>query len=250
MGQLVDYLPVAAAMFGIPQYLPQIIKLRVTHDTAGVSWSWATLTSLNNTAWLVYFILSGYWTAIVPSSAAALLAGAVATMLAIRGSATSQAAVLIGGWTALLVAGYTVAGHTGLGNLLTMASIIQVTPSIWTAYRTRHPTGISRLTWMLIFGELSCWTIYGLHRSDPRLITLGITGVTASVLMLTRIWRTSTRKPSRWRPTLLQAQRRRNPHHISVNRPLGFEDPPCTANRNEGTLPNEEDRCSQAGADP
>ncbi|MBC6459110.1 PQ-loop domain-containing transporter [Actinomadura sp. HBU206391] len=195
MGQLFDYLPLAAAVFGIPQYLPQIIKLRVTHDTAGVSWSWATLTSLNNAAWLAYFISAGYWTAIVPSSAAALLAGAVATMLTVRGRATSRAAAAIGAWASLLVAGYAVAGHTGLGNLLTMASIIQVTPSIWTAYRTAHPTGVSHWTWMLIFGELFCWTIYGLYRSDPRLITLGGTGVTASVLMLTRIRRTSVRDP-------------------------------------------------------
>ncbi|MBA2309330.1 MAG: hypothetical protein H0W01_08570 [Pseudonocardiales bacterium] len=192
MGQLLDYLPIAAAVFGIPQYLPQIIKLKVTHNTAGVSWSWATLTSLNNAAWLAYFILSEYWTAIVPSSAAALLAGTLATMLAMRGRATSRAAALVSAWAALLVAGYAVAGHTGLGNLLTMASIIQVAPSIWTAYRTERPTGVSRGTWMLIFGELSCWTIYGLYRSDPRLITLGITGVTASVLMLARIRRTTT----------------------------------------------------------
>jgi hypothetical protein len=44
---------------------------------------------------------------------------------------------------------------------------------------------------MLILGELSWWTIFGVHKSDPRLITLGLTGVTASVLMLTRIRRTS-----------------------------------------------------------
>lgn len=191
MTRLLDYLPITAAVFGIPQYLPQIIKLRVTHDTAGVSWAWATLTSLNNAAWLMYFILSGYLAAIVPSSAAAVLAGAIATMLAIDGRATSRTAALVCAWAALLVAGYAAAGHTGLGNLLTMASIIQVVPSIWTAYRTEHPTGLSRWTWMFIFGELSCWTIYGLHRSDPRLITLGVSGVTASVLMLVRIWRTS-----------------------------------------------------------
>jgi hypothetical protein len=42
---------------------------------------------------------------------------------------------------------------------------------------------------MLIFGELSCWTVFGIHKPDPRLITLGFTGVTASVLMLARIHR-------------------------------------------------------------
>jgi uncharacterized protein with PQ loop repeat len=191
MGDLLDYTPIAAAAFAIPQFLPQLLKLRATDDTAGVSWSWATLTSVNNAAWLAYFALASYWTALVPASSATLLAGTLATMLARRGQAKVRPAVLIGSWVALLIAGFTVAGRTGLGTLLTAAFILQVTPSLWTAYRTTHLTGVSRGTWLLILGELSCWTIFGVHKPDPRLITLGITGVTASVLMLARIRRTS-----------------------------------------------------------
>jgi hypothetical protein len=51
MGDLLDYAPIAAAAFAIPQFLPQLRKLRATGDTAGVSWSWAALTSVNNAAW-------------------------------------------------------------------------------------------------------------------------------------------------------------------------------------------------------
>jgi uncharacterized protein with PQ loop repeat len=190
---VLDYLPIAAAAFAIPQFLPQIIKLRATDDAVGVSWSWATLTSMNNAAWLVYFALSRYWTALVPSSSATLLAGTLATMLFLRGQAKARPTVLIGTWITLLGAAFSVAGSAGLGTLLTAAFVLQVTPSIWTAYRTDRPTGISRGTWMLILGELSCWTIFGLHKSDPRLITLGITGVIASVLMLARIYHTRMR---------------------------------------------------------
>ena len=186
-GELLDYAPFAATAFAIPQFLPQIVKLRATDDTAGVSWSWATLTSLNNAAWLAYFALSGYWTALVPSSAATLLAGVLATMLALRGQAAARPTVLISSWAALLAAGFAVAGRTGLGTLLTAAFVLQVTPSIWTAYRADRPTGIAQGTWMLILGELACWTIFGLHKSDPRLMTLGLTGLTASTLMLSRI---------------------------------------------------------------
>jgi hypothetical protein len=191
MGDLLDYLPIAAAAFAIPQFLPQILKLRATDDVAGVSWSWATLTSVNNAAWFAYFALSGYWAALVPASSASLLAAALATMLARRGQANARPAALISGWVALLVAGSTVAGRTGLGTLLTAAFILQVMPSIWTAYRAARPTGVSRGTWLLVLGELSCWTIFGVHKADPRLITLGFTGVTASLLMLARIRRTS-----------------------------------------------------------
>src|SRR4029453_6630683 len=184
---MLDYLPIVAAGFGIPQYLPQILKLRRTGDPVGVSWSWAMLTSLNNGAWFVYFILSGYWSALVPSFAATLLAGVLATMLTARRRAVAP----IAAWAALLVTAYVVAGRNGLGTLLTAAFVIQVSPSIWTAYRTRHPTGISRGTWTLVLGELTCWATYGLHRSDPRLIVLGFNGITASILMLARIPRDS-----------------------------------------------------------
>lgn len=195
MGDLLDYLPIAAAAFAIPQFLPQLLKLRATHDTAGVSWSWATLTSVNNAAWFAYFALASYWTALVPASSATLLAGTLAIMLARRGQAKPRPAVLISGWVALLFAGVTVAGRTGLGTLLTVAFILQVTPSLWTAYRTAHLTGVAGGTWLLILGELTCWTIFGIHKPDPRLLTLGVTGVTASTLMLARIRRTRRTQP-------------------------------------------------------
>jgi uncharacterized protein with PQ loop repeat len=191
MGDLLDAAPIAAAAFAIPQFLPQLRKLRATGDTAGVSWPWAALTSVNNAAWFVYFALSAYWAALVPASSATLLAGALATMLARRGQARPRPAVLIGAWAALLAAAFAVAGRAGLGALLTAAFIVQVTPSVWTAYRTARPTGISRGTWLLILGELSCWTVFGVHRSDPRLLILGLTGVAASLLMLARVRRTT-----------------------------------------------------------
>jgi uncharacterized protein with PQ loop repeat len=201
---LLDYAPIVAAGFAIPQFLPQIVKLRRTGDTAGVSWSWAALTSLNNAAWLAYFALSEYWTALVPSSSATLLAGALAAMLTARGQARTRPGLLITSWVALLITGFIVAGRTGLGILLTAAFILQVTPSIWTAYRTERPTGISPVTWTLILGELSCWTTFAIHKSDPRLMILGATGVTASILILTRIHRTrgDTQPPALRRATI------------------------------------------------
>ncbi len=195
MGDLLDYLPIAAAAFAIPQFLPQLLKLQATHDTAGVSWSWATLTSVNNAAWFAYFALASYWTALVPACSATLLAGTLAIMLARRGQAKPRPAILISGWVALLFASVIVAGRTGLGTLLTVAFILQVTPSLWTAYQTAHLTGVARGTWLLILGELTCWTIFGVHKPDPRLITLGVTGVTASTLMLARIRRTRRTQP-------------------------------------------------------
>ena len=196
-----DYAPIAATVFAVPQFLPQVLKVRATRDTAGVSWSWATLTSLNNAAWIAYFALEHYWTALIPSSSATMLAATLAVLLSIRGRARLRPAILIGTWAVMLVAAYVILGRTGLGALLTAAFAVQVAPSLWTAYRTEHPTGISSGTWLLILGELTCWLTFGLHKSDPRLITLGLTGVTASALMLARIRRTSKwERPAAPRP--------------------------------------------------
>ena len=203
MIDLLGYAPIAAAGFAVPQFLPQIRKLRATGDSVGVSPSWAALTSVNNAAWIAYFTMARYWTALVPSSSATLLAGTLAVMLLRRqqprprpGPQPGRAAALIGAWAITLAAAGVAGGRAGLGALLTVAFLLQVTPSVWTAYRTVRPTGICSGTWLLILGELTCWMIFGLHTADPRLITLGASGIIVSVLMLARIHRTTGHRRS------------------------------------------------------
>jgi hypothetical protein len=128
--------------------VPQIRKLRTTGDTAGVSWAWAVLTSVNNAAWLAYCTLEHYWTALVPSISATTLAGALAILLSQRKKP-----------------------------------------------RRKEALPIAAGTWLLIGGELCCWLTLGLHKSDPRLIALGLTGITASTLMLARIRARTSRVP-------------------------------------------------------
>ncbi len=111
-------------------------------------------------------------------------------MVTRRAGVRPRAAAAIGAWTALLAGAYLLAGRPGLGVLLTAAFTLQVSPSIWTAYRTARPTGISTGTWLLTLGELTCWLTFGLHKSDPRLITLGSGGILACALILSRIYRT------------------------------------------------------------
>lgn len=182
-----DYIPVAATCFAVPEFLPQLRKLAATSDTAGISWSWAALTRVNNAAWIAYFALARYWTALIPSSSAAVLAGVLTLMLSRRGQARARPAILISAWAALLAGAYGIAGRAGLGTLLTAAFILQVTPSIWAACRTARPTGISAGTWLLILAELTCWLSFGLYKSDPRLIILGACGIASSGLILARI---------------------------------------------------------------
>src|SRR6202012_4133146 len=78
-------IPLVAAFLAVPQFLPQLAKVSRAGTVAGVSWSWAALTSVNNAAWLAYFALSGFWTALVPAISATVLSGWLAVVLARRG---------------------------------------------------------------------------------------------------------------------------------------------------------------------
>ncbi len=191
VNSLLGYAPIAAACFGVPQFLPQLLKLRTTSDHAGVSWSWAALTTVSNAAWIAYFALSHYWTALIPSCSVTFLAGVLTVVLAGKQQLLPRWLAVTGVWAAALTGTGCATGRAGLGTLLTAAFTVQVVPSLLAAYRTARPSGISAGTWALILGELACFLAYGLHESDPRLVILGSTGVAASTLMLARILWTS-----------------------------------------------------------
>jgi hypothetical protein len=153
---------------------------------------------VNNAAWLGYFALSGFWTALVPAISATLLSGQLAVVLARRsGGIPKRPMALVSAWAVVLLSAAAAFGRTGLGSALAVAFALQVTPSVWTVYRSIDTAGVSRGTWLLIFGELFCWGIFGIHEADPRLIALGATGVAASLLVLARV---SWPRPSRSQP--------------------------------------------------
>lgn len=188
MHTLFTSLPLVAAVLAVPQFWPQMARVRRAGTMAGVSWSWAALTSVNNAAWLGYFALSGFWTALVPAISATVLSGLLAAELARRGSGMpKRAMVLTSVWAVVLLTVGVAFGRAGLGSVLAVAFLLQVTPSVWTVYRSRDTAGVSRGTWLLIFGELLCWGVFGVHEADPRLIVLGATGVIASLLVLARV---------------------------------------------------------------
>jgi uncharacterized protein with PQ loop repeat len=181
-------LPLVAAFLAVPQFLPQLARVRRTGTMAGVSWSWAALTSVNNAAWLAYFALSGFWTALVPAMSATVLSGWLAVVLARRGGGVpKRPMVLAWVWAVVLLNAAAVFGRAGLGSALAVAFLLQVTPSVWTVYRSKDTAGVSRVTWLLIFGELLCWGVFGVHEADPRLIMLGAMGVVSSLLVLARV---------------------------------------------------------------
>jgi uncharacterized protein with PQ loop repeat len=183
---LIAALPVLAAGCAVPQFVPQILKLRRTHDTAGLSTLWALLTGINNAAWFGYFAASHYWFALIPSSSAALLGASLGIMLMRRGRGLAwRSRLLVRAWPLALIVAAAIDRRL-LGVMLTGAFLVQVLPAVTTAYRTRHPTGIARGTWRLILAEVSCWAVFGVANRDGPLIVLGTTGIASALVMLHR----------------------------------------------------------------
>jgi hypothetical protein len=186
-GHLIALLPVGAAVFAVPQFAPQLVRVRRLGACAGVSFTWAAMTCVNNAAWVAYFTQSHLYSALVPATAAAVFAGLLTAQLARLHTVPRGPALAVTGWALGLAAAGVGYGRIGLGTALAGAFFLQVTPSVWTAYRTRHLSGVSIGTWLLIFAELACFGLFGVAESDPRLMMLGGTGVCASILMLSRV---------------------------------------------------------------
>jgi hypothetical protein len=182
---VVALLPVVAAGFAVPQFVPQILKLRRTGDIAGLSGPWAVLTGVNNAAWFGYFAASHYWLALVPSSSAALLGGTLGVAVQRRAPMGRRSAAAVGAWAGVLGLA-ALADRAVLGTLLTGAFLVQVVPAVVAAHRTARPTGIARGTWRLILGETACWAVFGAAHLDGPLLVLGVTGIASALLMLRR----------------------------------------------------------------
>ena len=142
-------LPLVAAVLAVPQFWPQLARVRRVGTTAGMSWSWAALTSVNNAAWLGYFALSGFWTALVPAISATVLSGQLAVVLARRGGGMPKRPMMLASaWAVVLLTAAAAFGRTGLGAALAVAFALQVTPSVWAVYRSPDTAGVSRGTWL------------------------------------------------------------------------------------------------------
>jgi len=124
----------------------------------------AALTSVSNGGWIAYFALP-ILDRVGAGHIRDRLAGALAVLLARRGGVPPgrRAHRGLGRPPRPFLGGPAAAG---LGTALTASFVLQVAPSVWTAYRTTGRPGSRRGTWSLILAELFCWGAYGLHKSD------------------------------------------------------------------------------------
>lgn len=184
---------VLATISTVSFLLPQIVKLVTTRDSHGVSTTWPALGFVINVGWFVYLIAQELWASIF-APFFTFLAYTVTMWAMGRTGRDLSSSYLRGLFTAgVLVAFATFGGWEVLGVVLGIAYGVVVAPSVWTAYRTSIPSGISPLTWWIGLVEALLWGYYGWFHSDRGIITFMVVGVIGSGLMLLRYYATRSR---------------------------------------------------------
>ena len=175
-----------ATLLAVVAAVPQLRRVLVAGDAAGVSLTSSMLGVSTELAWVAYASASGLWSALPEAVAMSLADAALAIGVLRRGAPAAGATVAAVGWLVVLLAAATLGGLTALAVLLAGAYAVQVAPAIWTVWRTPSPTGVAAATWSLIGVEGALWCVYGLHHGDPAIISFGIIAMVAAAATLAR----------------------------------------------------------------
>lgn len=184
---------VLATISTVSFLLPQIVKLVKTQDSDGVSTTWPALGFVINVGWFVYLIAQELWASIF-APFFTFLAYAVTMWAVGRTGRDLSTSYLRGAAAAALLTAVALLGSLEtLGVILGISYGVVLAPSIWTAYRTSIPSGISPLTWWIGLVEALLWGYYGWFHSDRGILTFMVIGVIGTGLMLIRYYSTRSR---------------------------------------------------------
>jgi uncharacterized protein with PQ loop repeat len=190
---IADTAAVIASVLAVVTLIPQIMKLWRTRNAEGVSATWASLGAVSNGAWTAYLWSQALWLATPSTTVMAIFYLVTLLLIGWTGRPILRATSIGILWAALLTAGGVIGGWPGLGLILGVSFGVQATPSIWTAFRTWSPRGISTGTWQLILIEGVLWSIYGAGHADRAVVVFGVLSAIASLLMLGRYYSTRHR---------------------------------------------------------
>ncbi len=164
---------------------PQIVRISRSGDTSGLSTTWAGYGLITNLAWILYLGTLGLWAAMTAPALAVVTYGIILIGLVTR-TPGARWMWATAGYSAVLSAAWIVGGVEALGLVLVLAPVVQMTPALWAAHRTRCPTGISPATWALSGAEALLWGWYGWLVADLALLGYGLVTAAGSLLILRR----------------------------------------------------------------
>ena len=169
MGAL-ELAAVVATVLAAAGVSPQCVRLARTGDPEGVSLPGAALGVVTEAAWVAFMVEHHIWSAVTMPVLMVLANASLVYWIVRAGCDVRTAFVAASGWVLVLGAVVSAGGWTTLGFVLGFSYAIQITPTIYSAYRSHVPTGIAPARWLMVMGETSLWMFYGfaLSRTEHR----------------------------------------------------------------------------------
>ena len=180
---------VASAVF-LARLLPQPIRSLRTGRIEGVSGLASMNAAVADAAWFAYGVadhLPVIWVVALP----AFVIGA-GTAFVLRAGISRTDLAVVAAWSAI-VAGTAMAGSTALNLVLAATVAVCCGPSVWSAYRSVAPEGISGLTWTIAVADATSWGLYGIVVHSVALELYAVVMGATAVAMLARVRATRAR---------------------------------------------------------
>lgn len=183
---LADAAVILATLLAVAFLLPQIVKLARTGNPEGVSSTWPALGAVTNAGWVAYLSSQHLWPS-VPSAAIMVLFYTVILFYLAKAGRGLRSPIVRGiVWAGVLGLILRLGGWHTLGVVLGLAYVVQVTPSVWAAYRSPDPSGIAPSTWWLSVAGAALWMYYGWANADVPIMIFAVTSGVAAALILVR----------------------------------------------------------------
>lgn len=188
---------ILATALSVAMLLPQLRRIRIVRHIDGVSVTWPVLGVAANGWYSAYLMWAELWVAAVGAVVITLLYLALAG-LALRFAPDDRRGALLRGGTAVAVFCVVLGafGWETLGVVLGLTYGVQLTPAIWTAWRSSTIGALSATTWIVGAVEAALWLVYGVYESDTGVVVYGVTGVVCSGLILARIAKLTASEPA------------------------------------------------------
>lgn len=190
---IADTAAVFATLLAFVTLIPQVRKLWRTRNADGVSTTWAVLGAVSNAAWTVYLTSQALWLALPSTASMVVFYLLTIGLIGWTGRRLGRGLVIGAGWATLLILATVAGGWPVLGLVLGVSFGVQAAPSLWTAFRTWAPSGISPGTWQLTLIEGLFWLVYGVGYRDAAIVMFGVLSSITAALIVARYYLTRHR---------------------------------------------------------
>jgi uncharacterized protein with PQ loop repeat len=183
-----DLVGLASVLLAFWFAVPQLVWLRRTRSSAGLSADGLANSTISLLAWTVYGI--GHASVWVVASSLVGLPAVVATLLLARAHGLRVRPGLPAAWATLLAVTTTtdvLLGSTAIDVVLGCSILWFVTPAAFTAWRSADVSGLAPQTWVLLAFEGLVFELYGVLARIGADRVYGMAAVAGSAAVLARV---------------------------------------------------------------